>query len=391
VADAPTKQPMTVSRDELYRQVWQTPMSRLAADYGISGNGLAKICGRLRIPYPPRGYWARKAAGQKIVQFRLPDPSDDTPTEVTIAPTPPPAPLPQLPKDVADKLGAAREHTKEVIVPERLARPHPIIAGWIDERRRRREDAKRDPWRTQRLSDLNFTEMDHRRHRILNTLFKTLEGNGFKAKLDDRHGVYLEIEGERVDFKLREKQRQVRRPLTEDEKSYGYMRERGFVQELQPSGVLVFSLETRLVDGAKHEWRDGDKPLEAQLPDIISLILLAGPILTERRRQHEEVQKRRQEEERRRYEEEQRRKTDQNQWRRFVEIAEHWRDLDVARQFLVALEAQPIGDPFTVKDRSLDDWLLWARKRADASDPLLMGAERIFADIGEVNSWTYRD
>ena len=47
------KQPVTVTRDHLYRQVWATPMSKLALHYGISGNGLAKICDRLRIPYPP--------------------------------------------------------------------------------------------------------------------------------------------------------------------------------------------------------------------------------------------------------------------------------------------------------------------------------------------------
>jgi hypothetical protein len=233
--------------------------------------------------------------------------------------------------------------------------------------------------------------MDHRRHRILDTLFKTLEQHGFKVKLGDRHEVYFEIERGRVDFKLREKQRQVRRPLTEDEKRYGFMRERGWVQELQPTGMLIFTLETRLVDGAKHEWRDGDQSLEARLPEIISLILLAGPILKERQRQSEEAERRRREEELRRYEEEKKRKTDQNQWRRFVEIAEHWRQLEVARQFLSALETQSAGEDFTVKERSLTDWLAWARERADASDPLLMGAERIFADIGQVNSWTYRD
>jgi len=44
--------PSTVSRKELYQQVWETPMSRLAQRYGISGNGLAKICDRIRVPYP---------------------------------------------------------------------------------------------------------------------------------------------------------------------------------------------------------------------------------------------------------------------------------------------------------------------------------------------------
>ena len=93
------KQPVTVTRDHLYQQVWDKPMSRLAADYGISGNGLAKICDRLRIPYPPRGYWAKKAAGHKVVQYRLPEPGADIPDEVTISPTPPPAPPPQLAKE----------------------------------------------------------------------------------------------------------------------------------------------------------------------------------------------------------------------------------------------------------------------------------------------------
>lgn len=62
-------------------------MSRLALEFGISGNGLAKICDRLNVPYPPRGYWARKEAGQKVVTFRLPECGESTPAEVTISPT----------------------------------------------------------------------------------------------------------------------------------------------------------------------------------------------------------------------------------------------------------------------------------------------------------------
>lgn len=31
-------------------------MSKLAAEFGVSGNGLAKICDRLKVPYPGRGY-----------------------------------------------------------------------------------------------------------------------------------------------------------------------------------------------------------------------------------------------------------------------------------------------------------------------------------------------
>jgi hypothetical protein len=45
-------------------------MMQLASEYGISGNGLAKICRKLAVPYPGRGYWARKAAGQKVSRSR---------------------------------------------------------------------------------------------------------------------------------------------------------------------------------------------------------------------------------------------------------------------------------------------------------------------------------
>lgn len=36
-------------------------MSTLAIEFGISDRGLAKVCGRHRIPVPPRGYWAKVA------------------------------------------------------------------------------------------------------------------------------------------------------------------------------------------------------------------------------------------------------------------------------------------------------------------------------------------
>jgi hypothetical protein len=57
------KKPVNITREELYQQVWTTSMSRLGAQYGVSGNGLKKICVRLNVPYLPRGYWAKLGAG----------------------------------------------------------------------------------------------------------------------------------------------------------------------------------------------------------------------------------------------------------------------------------------------------------------------------------------
>ena len=65
---------VSVDRRKLYEQVWSIPCARLAVLYGISDVGLAKVCRRYSIPRPPRGYWARLAAGQRIRKPPLPRP-----------------------------------------------------------------------------------------------------------------------------------------------------------------------------------------------------------------------------------------------------------------------------------------------------------------------------
>jgi hypothetical protein len=57
-------QKITLTREELYEKVWTTPMLTLAAEFGFSDRGLAKLCGRHRVPVPPRGYWARFQVGE---------------------------------------------------------------------------------------------------------------------------------------------------------------------------------------------------------------------------------------------------------------------------------------------------------------------------------------
>lgn len=61
-----------LTRRELYDRVWAAPMAKVAAELGLSGGGLAKICDRLLIPYPPRGYWARAKAGRVAERPALP-------------------------------------------------------------------------------------------------------------------------------------------------------------------------------------------------------------------------------------------------------------------------------------------------------------------------------
>lgn len=393
---APTPRPTTpttLTREELHAAVWAKPMARLAEDFGISGNGLAKICERAKIPYPPRGFWARRAAGQTPRQAPLPASEDARP--IIIRPTPPPsvpAPLPPEAGQLLDKV-LAREATLKV--NDRLVRPHPIIASWLaaHEEERRKARSERDPWRREIFAPKDFTEVDRRRHRILDALFKAIERHGGKITEGDRKTLFIETLGERTEIQLREKNRQRRVPLTDEERRWRTAGADGWRQELVPTGMLVLEVKTwTWPQGLARQWLETDRqPLEEMLPGIVATFVAAGPLLVDMRRQKEAAERERQLAEQRRHEEERRRKRDRNQWRRFQEMAQAWQDLATVRRFLAALrEMQPTsGDD--IGGRSVEEWIAWAEDWMRRTDPLADGPQSMFGQIAAVTDWTYRD
>jgi len=54
------------NREELYQKVWSQPIQKLAPVYGLSDVRLGKVCRKLRIPTPGRGYWNKKNAGKPV-------------------------------------------------------------------------------------------------------------------------------------------------------------------------------------------------------------------------------------------------------------------------------------------------------------------------------------
>ena len=64
---------MAVTRDELYEQVWAEPMTTVAGRYHVSSSFMARVCARLNVPRPPRGYWAKRKVGLSVKQSALPE------------------------------------------------------------------------------------------------------------------------------------------------------------------------------------------------------------------------------------------------------------------------------------------------------------------------------
>ena len=53
-----------ISRNELFEAAWARPLTKVAAEFGVTSTALKKICDRHDIPVPGRGYWAAVASGK---------------------------------------------------------------------------------------------------------------------------------------------------------------------------------------------------------------------------------------------------------------------------------------------------------------------------------------
>ena len=69
---SPSPAKFEISRQDLYEQVWATPVSKLAENFGVSGSYLARVCEALNVPRPPAGYWQKEAVGKAKPRPDLP-------------------------------------------------------------------------------------------------------------------------------------------------------------------------------------------------------------------------------------------------------------------------------------------------------------------------------
>lgn len=380
--------PTTVSRKELHEFVWTVPGVHLAARFGLSDSGLAKICRKLNIPRPPPGWWAKKAAGRRADITPLPAQRPGIPDKITITPSPVTA------NGLRDTIRGEADRVGPIAVPERLTRPHPLIADWRADRRARQAEARRerDPWRRRHYAVPDFTPAERRRHRILHALFRALERQGAGIAADERGRLSATFVGEGIPFEVREKLRQVTRPLTEEEKRWETWNRSGVRTELEPTGRLQFTISAWTEQPVRKTWLESDRrSIDAMLPEIIATFTVLAPMLAERTRKREEAARRWAEEQRRAEEERQRKREDDNRWRRFLEIAGDWKRAALARDFIEALSAGGLSADELIEGRSVAEWIAWAEARAAALDPTGQGSDLLWGDVSRVTAWTYRD
>ncbi len=204
----------TISRKDLYEQVWAEPMSRLATRYGMSDVGLAKICKKNKIPRPPRGYWARRQFGN--APRRTPLPNKENNPIIVINPHSFRTYQTDLKNPILKLIALERQPDKKIIVPEKLVNPHPLIiktAELLNFLKPDRTGKIKSPWGS--CLDMEVTPRDlPRALLIMDTLIKAIEERGYeispiegqaKVKIFDAYiGFYLRGQSVRTPVEPRE-------------------------------------------------------------------------------------------------------------------------------------------------------------------------------------------
>jgi hypothetical protein len=372
---------MRLSRARLYEMVSNTPLSKLAPKLGVSVFALTALCKKHNIPYPGSGYWTKKSLGIEQSLEPLPAPPDSNDLAISIEPAKPRRRLRGAVQSVVQKNDLNATPTVDADTSPRLIKPHPLVARWMADRERRRRDASasRNDWRISSAPP-PMAGIDHRRYNILSLLFKALEAKGAGVS-DGKKGLScVTIDGEKIEFQVREKNRQVR-ILPTDRRS-GYLS-----QELVGTGKLVFAIKTYLRGPHHEEWPESDRnPLESQLPKIVERLFEGAAILRAWHIEQEQDRLRRQEDAERRAERARRAEEERLRHDELRMLARDLRRANEIRAFIAAMKSQPFDAEAILHEKTLGQWLAWAEAAADALDKSREGPSGVFSIIGNLRA-----
>ena len=237
----PTHERIVLTRMELYELVWSKPLRHLAKEFGMSDVALGKWCKKMDIPRPGVGYWQMKEAGKKLRRRRLPDPEREDELHVRVphyesgeleSDSPPP-PLPDY-----EVFENAPEN--QIVVGEKLLRPHPHVAHARKLLRAGRVDSKYGwiyGWEWPYLEIRVSPGTLDRASRLMDALLKTLTSRGVAVEVEEaddcKEATVAVIDGERIGFGLFESPH---KGLVEDAWS------KKKVPRMVPSGLFVLRI-----------------------------------------------------------------------------------------------------------------------------------------------------
>lgn len=378
-----------ITRQVIYDLVWKEPLTHLSKKFGLSDQGLAKLCKREQIPRPAQGYWNKLAAG-KPTGTKPALPVDARGADAVVFRI---AAAPQSPATPRAEVDQLKADFPQVRVVERLANPHPVVAERVAFRDAEvREGTKRydysaEVWK--QISPLDSTE--RRLLRILDAICKGLETHGAAVGENGRGELVATIGQDKIAFQLRYRMKQVKIPITPDDWRWKFKGKDAVRQELEATDDLIFEIKSWMPKGFRSNWREGPKHrLEQLAGDIVATLIVAFPVLAAEREAREEAARLREIEWERRREREARQRLDRNRFRRLAEHAEAWRETSLVRDFVAALRDADLDRETMIDDMTVEQWLDWVDAAIARHDPLSRPVS-VFESIAVVHHRTYPD
>ncbi|MDP1572194.1 MAG: hypothetical protein Q8L86_19525 [Vicinamibacterales bacterium] len=365
-----------LTRQQLYERAWATPIETLARELGLSGRGLGKLCARHEIPVPPRGYWARKAAGQSVPIPPLPP--DQGPKSVKIE-------FAGLLSDTSEEpdgepkvhplIEAEQTPENAIVVPDDLPLNDPLVVKTQRLLSRAKCDAKGLCSVPPGGLHVHTSRAQHERAlRVMQALLTALQARGL-ALSPGEEGSQVTVLEEPIAFGILEGIKMVEHPVTFSEQKL-IDRGQGWQvpkHDYVPSGTL--SLTILNVRHVRQRWTETpSRPLEHLLNRFLVAVIRAALGVKRQRADAERSARGRQEQERLRQDEARRLAEVELRWReeqarmdRLERLASLWNRHRQVRELVGALRTKA-GD--VEPGSELSEWLDWARDYVEASDPL---------------------
>lgn len=377
------------SRQALHALVWSAPRTALAKTLGLSDVGLAKACAKAGIPMPPRGHWARLAAGKRVVQSVLPPRALGQSNIVQVgnvdaracanedALALPPEPVFEEPLDSVRARAAAQFARYKA--PRGLQRRHRLIEALLDEDATRRKALETDrfAWRAPGF-DLPSAL---RRVRVVNALFMTMAHARCSASVGNK-------DLDEISFRVGDTGVTVR--IT----SFGGAARTGERRSAAKESMMLKATGWPRISGVPSEWADSDSQrLETRIVEIARDLLVMGEMTyrAHARQQHawRVARKNESEHKAREARERQERETRQRHLQRQAERRD-WLLLQAAnltrseelRALVQALDARAGVGSESPDEHGYRQWRSWALAQADLLDPRLRSLDEVLNPPG---------
>ncbi len=355
-------------------------MRAVAPRLGFSDVGLAKICRKLLIPRPWRGYWREKETGHIVRQPKLspwPEGRGASPV-VTIAREQRAEmvlPATDMPESVHSQLEYEARPENAIRLPAVLSAPCPLV--------RRARSMLRQGRTGQRglLTPREYPCLDisvsrqglDRALRIAEALVGALESRGFTVTTHIKapHRTTVTVFGEDVPIRFEERIRQVEKPHRTGQLQGWVPFEQRF--EFQSTDLLTLRiLDLPWASRVRQSWSDGKKQrIENCLNRFVIGLVEAAEAIKAARREREGSAREQQEAERRRVVELERREREKDRREELGREIQGWRHAEEVRQYYAALlTAVQVSNGDLAPDERLSKWLRWIEAYAARLDPL---------------------